>query len=149
MSTAVAEKPKKKSAGKGKDKGKGKPAKKSKGAKASKGGTKGKGTRPAKDDARKVAKCSKDKLNTDQVRILRALRSAKGRELTRDDIKDAVGIGRDGKYSQTWLASLNALAEAKYMKINSYEGQRAFSHTLTKLGEQVLAASEKSFKESK
>ena len=128
---------------KGKDKAKAKPKGKAK-AKADK-----KVKRPAKDDARKVAAATDGSLNTDQLRILRALSS--GKELTRGDLKEAVGIGRDGKYSQKWLDGLWALATKRppLIAIGNYEKDRKSYHTITAKGKEVLKKAEEAGKKAK
>ena len=106
-------------------------------------------SRPAKDDARKVARASDGALNPDQVRILRVLRDNGRGELNRNQIKEAVGIGIDKKYSGSWLKSLWALMEQKpaLMFISEYEPdqkQRAHHmHSITADGRKVLERAEK------
>lgn len=101
----------------------------------------------AKDDARQVAAASDGRLNIDQVRIVRSLKL--GTAVTRDDLKELVGIGRDGKYSGKWLTSLVELSEKKppYLKITTPEAQegerggRRF-HEVTAAGKAALASAE-------
>jgi hypothetical protein len=105
--------------------------------------------RPAKDDARKVSKHSDGSLNVDQVRILRVLRDHGRGELNRNQIKEAVGIGIDKKYSGTWLKSLWNLMEQKppLMFISEYQpdkNQRSHHmHSITADGRKVLERAEK------
>jgi len=112
---------------------------------------KAKGTRPAKDDARIVAKASDGKLNPDQVRILRVLKAAK-KAVDRGDIKEGVGIGRDGKYGASWLKNLWALQahRPKYITIEQPEpaqGERPkHFHQITKDGKDILETAEKAAK---
>jgi outer membrane biosynthesis protein TonB len=103
-----------------------------------------KAKRPAKDNARKVAAAMDGELNTDQVRQLRALAQAKGKELTRGDLKEAVGIGRDGKYSQQWLDALWELARKRppLIVIGNYEGDRKAYHSITAAGRKALEKAE-------
>ncbi len=131
---------------KAKPKAKAKTAKKPKAKAKAKAAKKVK--RPAKDDARKVAKASDGDLDTDQVRQLRAL--SKGKELTRDDLKEAVGIGRDGKYSQKWLDSLWALARKRppLIAIGNYEGDRKSYHSITATGKAALKKAEDAAKKA-
>lgn len=108
---------------------------------------KAKGSRPARDDARLVGKASGGVLNADMVRILRALKAAgtapDKKDISRGDIKEAVGIGRDGKYSAKWLGSLWALNEKKFIFISeSEEGHHAHGHAITAKGKEVLAKAE-------
>lgn len=100
-----------------------------------------------KDDARVVAKASGGKFTTDQVRILRVLaKPGAKQELTRDDIKERVGIGRDGKYSSKWLESLWDLEKRVLISISEVEGTRAHLHAVTAKGKKVLKAIEEAHK---
>jgi DNA-binding MarR family transcriptional regulator len=113
-------------------------------AKVAKANSKGK---PTKDDARAVAKASGGKLDTDQVRVLRALASpGQKKELTRGDLKEAVGIGREGKYSSKWLNSLWDLAEKGFIVTPEYEGERCYYHAITAKGKKALEQSEQAYK---
>lgn len=116
-------------------------AKSTKSAKSSKAAAK------TTDNARKVAKASDGKLDAAQVRILRALKN--GKEVDRAELKELVGIGRDGKYSQAWLTSLWGLTETKpaYMSIvNSEETGTKTYHQITAAGKAALEKAEKAFK---
>lgn len=116
-----------------------------KGKKTVKKTVKAKVSRPARDNARLVAKASEGALSTDQVRQLRSL--AKGKTLTRDDIKEAVGIGREGKYSSKWLTDLWELNNKGLLLITEpQEGERAQGHTITAKGKQALERAEKAAK---
>lgn len=101
-----------------------------------------KAKRPAKDNARKVAAAIEGELNTDQVRQLRVL--SKGKDLTMGDLKEGVGIGRDGKYSQGWLDSLWALARKRppFVTIGRYEGDRKNYVNITPAGKEALKKAE-------
>lgn len=90
------------------------------------------------DGARKAAKASGGKLNTDQVRILRAL--LPGKTIDKADLKDAVGIGRDKKYTQQWNDALWDLHERKYIVIDDSEKRHYF--TITSVGERALEEAE-------
>lgn len=100
------------------------------------------------DASRHLASFSEGKLNTAQVRILMALRAAKtsptDKKIDRSDLKELVGIGRDGLYSKQWLDSLKALAEEKLIGIyvNEDESKRGFVHALTAKGAQNLKSLE-------
>lgn len=101
----------------------------------------------SRDDARAVAKASNGKLNIDQVRVLRALaKPGQKKEMTRGDLKEAVGIGRDGMYSGKWLKSLWALAEKGFITTPEYEEDRLYYHTITSVGKKALASAEKAHK---
>jgi len=66
------------------------------------------------DDARAVAKTTDGFLDTQQVRILRALKkSDKKNPIDMAELKDRVGIGRDKKYSKGWLDALHDLIKHK------------------------------------
>lgn len=100
-----------------------------------------------KDNARWVAKVSEGKFTSDQIRILRALKGSKG-AITRGDLKELVGIGRDGMYSQKWLDSLKDLETRKLLKIKiAEEGSehRGYTHEITALGTNNLEKAEASF----
>lgn len=102
------------------------------------------------DGCRGLSKASEGKLTVDQCRILRALKAAK-KSIDRADLKEAVGIGRHGLYSSTWLKGLNELDEAKLIKIESHEpteGNRAkMVHGITAKGTELLVKLEKGAKE--
>ena len=69
------------------------------------------------DNAREVSKCSDGQLNTDQVRILRALRN--GKEMNRKDLSTLSGPGP--ACGKRWLASLRQLEEKKLIIITTKE----------------------------
>lgn len=127
-----------------------KTSKKSKGSK--------KGPRPARDDARLVAKASEGKLTTDQVRQLRALKN--GKEITRDELKVACGMKAESLYSSKWLNGLHALWNNKppLIQINvedqategkTTSGRRVGTHfhVITAAGKHALESAEKKAKE--
>jgi hypothetical protein len=147
---AVANKPKAATKPKAKAKAKSKTAKKPKAKAKAKSKAAPKKPHKVKGDkgfdigARKVSSAVDGELNSDQIRQLRALRDAGGKELTRGDLKEAVGIGRDGKYSQAWLDSLWALARKRppFITISNYEGDRKAYHTITAAGKAALKKAE-------
>jgi DNA-binding MarR family transcriptional regulator len=106
-----------------------KPVKKSKGE-----------SRPARDDARKVASASKGKLTTDQVRILRSL--SKGRPTTMEGIKEGCGMTPEQKYSGGFLKGVHNLIEARMVKIEKDQDNRAHSYTITDKGKNTLKSAE-------
>lgn len=102
-----------------------------------------------KDDARKVAKASNGKLDIAQVRILRVLhKNRTKRGLTRDDIKEAVGIGREGKYSGGWLKSLWDLDNKHLITTSNYGDDRKYYHLISETGKKVLERAEKDYKKN-
>lgn len=96
-----------------------------KGGGGGRGGTKKKGSKRRDDGARQLAKASNGKFNVDQIRILRSLKNTKqNKSIDMPELKDRVGIGRDGKYSQSWLTSLKSLNDKKLIQITlSANGQ--------------------------
>lgn len=102
-----------------------------------------------KDDARKVAKASRGKLDIAQVRILRALGKNRTKQgLTRDDIKEAVGIGREGKYSGGWLKSLWDLDAKHLITTSNYGDDRRYYHLISVTGKKALETAEKEHKKN-
>lgn len=101
----------------------------------------------AGDGCRDLAKMADGKLSVDQCRILRALGSVKGRAIDRGDLKELVGIGRQGLYSSSWLNGLNELDSSKLIKIESHEpadgGRAKFVHSITAKGKELLAKLER------
>ena len=158
MTTAVAEKVKAPVKGKA-DKGK---AGKGKAVKAV---AKPKKDRrpPIQDDCRDISKAIDKKYSPQQIRVMKALRDCKtkvtdsaGRKaIDREDLKELVGIGRDGAYSQSWLSDLWALDTVRPKLVNIEELQPTPDdrtkqyHSLTKEGAKVLAAAEDKFKKAK
>jgi hypothetical protein len=124
---------------------KGKPA--TKPAPARKG--KGKASAIGKgDDARKVAKHSDGDLSTGQVRVLRALAGRKN-PVTMAELKDAVGIGRENKYSASWLTDVKELyaPEYDYIRCETHPtegtGRAAFHYSIRPNGRKALEAAER------
>ena len=75
--------------------------------------------------------------NEGQKRILQALHD--GRTLTRNEIKEKVGI--KGKYSGSWLKKLWELYERNLITITVDEGgHRKHFHKITPLGKRTIAA---------
>jgi len=72
-------------------------------------------------------------ITTDQVRILRVLFAAK-KQISMNDLKDGVGIGRDGKYSGAWLNSLKDLEAKKLITISTIERVRGYVYALEAAG---------------
>lgn len=99
---------------------------------------------PPRDNARKVAKASEGKLNTDQVRILRALR--KGKPLIMQDIKAGVGMAAEAKYSGTFLKSIHNLRETRRVKVEEGQDHRAHTFTITERGKNDLEKAESAVK---
>lgn len=99
---------------------------------------------------RYIAKHNDEELNADQIRQLQALVDGKGKELDRGDLKEAVGIGREGKYSQKWLDALWALARKRppLIIIANYEGDRKAYHSITAAGKQALEKAKNSAKKA-
>lgn len=94
------------------------------------------------DGCAEVARASEGVLDTDQVRLLRAMRN--GKTYTRQDLMELVGIGRGGNYSGKWAKSLRDLGPAKLVKISvDVEGGRAHLHTITQQGKKTLEKYEK------
>lgn len=112
--------------------------------------TRTKGNNHFDDDAFQVAQASEGKINTAQVRILRFLKSCKGKSATRKEVKEAVGHwpGRSG-YHIKWVNTLRELAP-KFMKIEEHEpkdGEPAkHTYTITALGKATLEKAEKAAK---
>lgn len=116
---------------------------------------------PVQDDCRAISKAIDKKYSAQQIRVMKALRDCKtkvtdsaGRKaIDREDLKELVGIGRDGAYSQSWLADLWALDTVRPKLVNIEELQPTPAdrtkqyHSLTKEGAKVLEAAEKKFKE--
>jgi hypothetical protein len=92
--------------------------------------------------ARQVAKASEGELDAAQVRILRALRDSKVKEMKRNDLTKAIGIG--SAYSKSWLDSLWALARKRppLIAIGNYEGDRKAYHAITAAGRRALKQAE-------
>lgn len=99
---------------------------------------------PPRDNARKVAKASEGKLNTDQVRILRALR--KGKALVMQDIKTGVGMAAEAKYSGTFLKAIHNLRETRRVKVEEGQDHRAHTFTITERGKSDLEKAESAAK---
>jgi hypothetical protein len=99
---------------------------------------------PPRDDARKVAACSGGKLTTDQVRVLRALKS--GKTTSMNDIKSGCGIDPDGKYSGGFLKGIHALQASRYIKVDDEEGVRGHTYSITPAGKTLLDKSEAAYK---
>ncbi len=134
-------KAKPKAADKPKPKAKAKPAKAKAAPKAAK---KPKAPKVAKvidyKSPRYIGGHNDQELNADQIRQLQALLDANGKELDRGDLKEAVGIGREGKYSAKWLDALWALSRKRppLIVITNYEGDRKAYHYLTPEGREAL-----------
>lgn len=105
-----------------------------------------KGNNHIDDDAFAVAKASEGRVNTLQVRMLRALRKAKG-PLTRKDLKVATNHWphRDG-YHIKWVAKLMEMTP-RFVKVEEHEpvkGELAKHHyTITAIGRGILEKAEK------
>lgn len=88
------------------------------------------------DDARKVATASDGTLTTDQVRVLRILQS--GRPTLMREIKAALGMRPDEKYSGKFLAGIHELRDGKYLKQETIQDSRAFAYVILAKGKTVL-----------
>lgn len=100
-----------------------------------------------RDDCAAIAKVS-GKFSAAQVRILRCLAKA-GKPISRTDIKEGVGIGRDGKYSQSWLNELKDLDTNKYIRICVRDDEKpGYTHEITALGKKALLKAEEAFAKS-
>lgn len=113
-----------------------------------------KAVRKAKDDARLVARASEGRLDSNQVRILRALIGTRKPELTRAELKDGVGIGAENRVGGPWNKSLWALYSASQplMTITEHGGEEGAGHKyytfmVTARGREVLEKAEKGAKE--
>jgi DNA-binding MarR family transcriptional regulator len=115
-----------------------KPVKKA--AKSKKPAKKEKVSRPARDNARKVAKATEGKLNTDQIRVLRSLQ--KGKTCNMSQIKEGCGMSPDQKYSSPFLKGIHKLAEERYIKVEKDQDNRAHGYTITEKGKSVLQKAE-------
>lgn len=121
------------------------PAKKTATKPAAKAGPKPKAKASPKagsDNARKVSVASDGKLNTDQVRVLRACQS--GRPTTMRQIKSFLGMAPEEKYSGKFLTGIHELIRRKLLTCTKDEGNRAFEYTLTANGRKLLIESQKS-----
>jgi len=97
---------------------------------------------PHHDDAAFVAKCSKNglRLNTHQVRILRALKS--GKEMGRLDLAVVAGPGKN--YGETWLNNLWDLKNRKLVSITSRRVVREqHFQKITTLGKKLIDVCER------
>ena len=64
--------------------------------------------------------------------------------MTRAELKEAVGIGREIKYSGKWLKQLWELCERNLITINPDEGgHRKHFHKITPLGRRKVATFDK------
>lgn len=100
-------------------------------------GPKAKAKAKPKNEALQIAKASNGELDSNQVRILRALRAApKGKELTRRELI--------GSYSRKWLDSLWALRRKRppLINIGNYEGDRKAYHSIRAEGKASLKKAE-------
>lgn len=102
-------------------------------------------TRPPRDNARKVAKASEGKLNTDQVRVLRAL-NGKGRPLTMAEVKKGCGLEEDAKYSGGFLKSLHTLQESRLIRTDKEQDERTHTYAITDKGTAALKKAEAALK---
>lgn len=64
-------------------------------------------------------------------------------------IKTGCGIAEHQKYSGGFLKGFHALVEARYVRVEEHQDQRAHTHTITEKGKSVLQKAEASAKEAK
>lgn len=98
---------------------------------------------------RAIARASEGKVNTGQVRVLRALRGRK-KAVTFAELKTLVGI--TGKYSASWLNKLWELSNDGYVKVEEYEasegGHSKHYRTITPKGRKFIDDLMKSAKDA-
>src|SRR5688572_13995181 len=93
-----------------------------------------------------IAKASGGVFNAAQIKILRALRNVNPNRhpdgISRADLKEAVGIRREVKYSQSWLNSLHELQNKRLIGIYDYPDHKGYTHKITKEGRKALESAE-------
>lgn len=92
-----------------------------------------------RDNARSVAYASDGKLNTDQIRVLRRL--ARG-ECRMVDLKAAIGLTPEQKYSGKFLKGVHEMVASKLIAVAHYDESRAYEYSILAKGRKLLAETE-------